>query len=105
MSSPTTKSEISSLVSLITEAAHNIESYYSANGENAPSLDDSKPHPLDNIPYPLDIRNAVQTIEGACLQLCATVARPGHTVLNVRCSHSSMISSTFTRILLSGSWA
>lgn len=104
MSSPA-KSEISSLVSLITEAAHNIESYYRANGENTPSLDDSRPHPLDNVPYPPDIRNAVQTIEGACLQLCATVAHPGHTILNVCRPHSPMIHRTFTCLLASGSWA
>lgn len=83
MTTPT-KTEISGLVSLITEAARTVESYYQSNGENVPSIDNTEPHPLDNTPYPPDVRLAVQTIEGACLQLCASVARPGHTILNVR---------------------
>ncbi len=82
MSTPV-KSEISSLASLITDAVRSIESYYQANNERAPSLDDSKPHPLDGVPYPLDIRHAIQTIEGACSQLCSTIVRPSHTILNV----------------------
>ena len=81
--STTTKSEIPGLISLITNATRTIESYYEANGEIVPSVDNSEPHPLDDVPYPPDIRFAVQTIEGACLQLCASVARPGHTMLNV----------------------
>lgn len=84
MGSPA-KSEIFSLISLITDAASSIEYYYQANGESIPSLDNSQSHPVDNTPYPADIRRAIQTIEGACLQLCATVAPPSHTILNVCC--------------------
>ncbi|KAG6919697.1 hypothetical protein DXG01_002643 [Tephrocybe rancida] len=47
-----------------------------------PSLDDLNPHPFDTAVYSLELRNAVQILEGACAQLCATVARPSHTMLN-----------------------
>ena len=36
----------------------------------------------------MELRLAIQTIEGACAQLMATVARPSHTVFNVR-THAS----------------
>ncbi len=102
MSTPTT--EISSLISLITDAARSIESYYKANGEKVPSLDDAQPHPLDDVPYPSNIRNDVQILEGACLQLCATVSRPGHTMLNVsyrfsKLSHCTSLNDFFLAIL------
>ncbi|KXN85135.1 L-sorbose 1-dehydrogenase [Leucoagaricus sp. SymC.cos] len=48
-----------------------------------PSLDDTEPHPLDTEFYPSDVRQAAQILEGACAQLCATLLRPNHTILNV----------------------
>ncbi|KAJ3560868.1 hypothetical protein NP233_g10552 [Leucocoprinus birnbaumii] len=76
--------DISSLLSLITSAATSIESYYKSNPTKpyVPSLDDTEPHPLDAQVYPLDVRKAVQNLEGACAQLTATLVRPDKTVLN-----------------------
>lgn len=96
MSTP--PSEISSLVSLIADAASSIESYYKANSGTVPSLDDAEPHPLDNVPHPSEIRQAVQILEGACLQLSTTLSRPGHTMLNVRRGSSKLPSCRFTRV-------
>ncbi|KAF5364060.1 hypothetical protein D9756_000985 [Leucocoprinus leucothites] len=78
------QANISGLVSLIAGAAGKIESYYTANPAKpyVPPLSDTEPHPLDSKIYPLDVRKAVQTLEGACAQLCATLVRPNHTVLN-----------------------
>ncbi|KXN82185.1 Sterigmatocystin 8-O-methyltransferase [Leucoagaricus sp. SymC.cos] len=78
-------SVISSLIAIITTAATSIETYLKSNSEHAyvPSLDNTEPHPLDDAIYPLDIKHAVQCLEGACLQLCATLLRPSHTILNV----------------------
>ena len=80
-----TPASISNLVSLIAGAASSLESYYAAHPTepHVPSLDDTEPHPLDNELYPSDVRQAAQTLEGACAQLCATLLRPNHTVLNV----------------------
>ncbi|KAF5363265.1 hypothetical protein D9756_001091 [Leucocoprinus leucothites] len=79
-----TAASISCLVSLISNAASSLETYYTANSTRpyVPSLDDTEPHPLDNEIYPLDVRQAAQTLEGACAQLCATLVRPNHTILN-----------------------
>ena len=76
--------EISALVTLITNASKTVEQYYAKSAiPVVPSLDDAGYHPLDNEIYDADLRNAIQTIEGACLQLSATVARPNHTIVNV----------------------
>ncbi|KAK0476358.1 S-adenosyl-L-methionine-dependent methyltransferase [Armillaria novae-zelandiae] len=50
---------------------------------DVPSLDDTTPHPLDSQVLSIEMREAIQTIEGACAQLCALVARPNRTVLNI----------------------
>jgi len=80
-----TPASISSLVSLIAGAASSLESYYSAHltKPHVPSLDDTEPHPLDNEVYPPDVRQAAQILEGACAQLCTTLLRPNHIMLNV----------------------
>ncbi len=46
-------------------------------------LDDTAPHPLDDQVSSTEMREAIQTIEGACAQLCALVARPNRTMLSV----------------------
>ncbi|KAF9458941.1 S-adenosyl-L-methionine-dependent methyltransferase [Collybia nuda] len=75
--------QISALVSLIANAAKVIEAQYATSCKPVvPSLDDTTPHPFDSDVSPLALKTAIQTLEGACAQLCATVARPGDTILN-----------------------
>ncbi|KAJ7048491.1 S-adenosyl-L-methionine-dependent methyltransferase [Mycena amicta] len=73
---------ISSLLSLIIDAARTLESGYLQGQGYVPSLDDTGPHPLDAKLSTPEVKEAVQVLEGACAQLCATLARPNHTVLN-----------------------
>ncbi|KAJ3571814.1 hypothetical protein NP233_g3494 [Leucocoprinus birnbaumii] len=91
--------DIASLISLIASAASSLESYYTANAEKpyVPSLDDTEPHPLDSTIYPLDMKQAAQVLEGACAQLCATLVRPNHTVLN---KHLNIYQSAFLGVAL-----
>jgi len=76
---------VPALVSLIVNAAKTIEAEYAKSSQpSIPSLDDLLPHPLDT-EIPSDgLKQATRILEGACAQLCATVARPGHTIVNVR---------------------
>ncbi|RDB18706.1 3-O-methyltransferase 2 [Hypsizygus marmoreus] len=75
--------QVSALVALITNAAKTVEAHYAKSSKPyVPSLDDLTPHPLDSEISSPELREAIQTLEGACAQLCATVARPNHTVLN-----------------------
>jgi len=96
--------QISALVALITDATKIVEQHY-ANSATlvVPSLDDTEPHPLDNEIYDKDLRNAIQIIEGACLQLSATVARPNHTLVNVSYKLCNTHHS-FSKCTFSDSW-
>jgi hypothetical protein len=76
--------QLSALVTLITDATKIVEAHFAKTSmPYVPSLDDTEPHPLDIMSDSMELRIAIQTIEGACAQLSATVARPAHTVLNV----------------------
>ncbi|KAK0443670.1 S-adenosyl-L-methionine-dependent methyltransferase [Desarmillaria tabescens] len=76
-------SQLSQLVSLIANATKFVEDTFAKTTEpNIPSLDDTAPHPLDDQVSSMEMKEAIQTIEGACAQLCALVARPNHTMLN-----------------------
>ena len=75
---------ISALVALVVSAARSIEAEYAKSSTpSVPSLDDLTPHPMDSQISSAALRQATQTLEGACTQLCATVARPQHTIVNV----------------------
>jgi hypothetical protein len=86
--------QISALVALITDASKIVEQHYAKSPiPVVPSLDDTESHPLDNELYENDLRNAIQIIEGACLQLTATVAKPDHTLTNVSYNSLQYLSS------------
>lgn len=77
--------QLSTLVRLIADATKIVEAHYSTTAKPyVPSLEDLEPHPFDHeVVLGQELRNAIQTIEGACAQLSATVARPSHTIVNV----------------------
>ncbi|KAF7349310.1 3-O-methyltransferase 2 [Mycena sanguinolenta] len=74
--------QISSLLTLINESARTLQAAYINGSGYVPSLDDTGSHPLDGKLSAPELKEAVQVLEGACAQLCATLARPNHTVLN-----------------------
>ena len=77
---------VPALISFIVNAAKTIEAEYAKSSQpSIPSLDDLSPHPLDTEISSAGLREATRILEGACAQLCATVARPGHTMVNVSC--------------------
>ena len=79
------KADIQALVALISNAAKVVEEHYARTTKPwIPDLGDLEEHPLDAGPSDNELRNAIQIIEGASAQLSATVARPSHTVCNVR---------------------
>ena len=78
--------QISALAKLISDASKVVEAHFAKSSKPyVPSLDDTEPHPMDKQLAGKELRTAVQTIEGACAQLSATVARPSHTIINVPC--------------------
>jgi hypothetical protein len=77
--------QITALAKLISDASKVVEANFAKSSKPyVPSLDDTEPHPIDKQLAGKELRTAIQTIEGACAQLSATVARPSHTIINVR---------------------
>ena len=77
--------QISALAKLISDASKIVEAHFAKSSKpHVPSLDDTEPHPIDIQLAGKELQTAVQTIEGACAQPSATVARPSHTITNVR---------------------
>jgi hypothetical protein len=70
-----------SLLELILSSAQEAMAIYKSTGNGVPSLD--AVHPLDSSLNVLALKKAIRTLEGACEQLCSTLAPPGHTILNV----------------------
>ncbi len=83
-----TENMLPALVSLIAGAVDVVQNAFTQTCRpEVPSLDDTAHHPLDSPEsYSMEMMEAVQTIEGACAQLCALIARPNHTMLNVSLS-------------------
>jgi len=83
MSSGSQNGQVNALLALITEAVATVQNEFSQSSKPyVPSLNDTEPHPLDTQFSSQSLIKAVRTIQGACAQLCTTVARPNHTLLN-----------------------
>ncbi|KAJ7487793.1 S-adenosyl-L-methionine-dependent methyltransferase [Mycena latifolia] len=74
--------KISSLLALVNEAARALEVDYTKRDGYVPCLDETEQHHLDGHISSPEMKEAVQILEGACAQLCATLARPNSTMVN-----------------------
>jgi hypothetical protein len=70
---------------LINSAAQEAIAEYERAGGDVPSIDSTEPHPLDNDNAidNITLKSAIRTLEGACAQLCTTLAPPSHTAINL----------------------
>lgn len=66
--------KIDTLLGLISSAAHEAVADYEKRGYDVPSLDSPNPHPTDANPTTLALKKAIRVLEGACEQLCTTLA-------------------------------
>jgi len=81
----TNKAKLEALLKLINSAAQEAIAEYEKAGGDVPSIDSTESHPLDNDDAidNVALKNAIRTLEGACAQLCTTLAPPSHTVINL----------------------
>ncbi|KAK7037593.1 hypothetical protein VNI00_011085 [Paramarasmius palmivorus] len=73
---------VQALLRLINDSAEAAVAEYEAYGHDVPGLDSTKVHPLDSAEDAVKLRKAIRVLEGACEQLCATLAPPAHTIIN-----------------------
>ena len=81
----TNKAKLEALLKLINSAAQEAIAEYEKAGCDVPSIDSTEPHPLDNDDAidNIALKSAIRTLEGACAQLCTTLAPPSHTAISV----------------------
>ncbi|KAF8551977.1 S-adenosyl-L-methionine-dependent methyltransferase [Imleria badia] len=79
----TNKAKLEALLKLVNSAAQEAITEYEKAGGDVPSIDSTEPHPLDNATDQVALKSAVRTLEGACAQLCTTLAPPSHTAINL----------------------
>lgn len=79
----TAKSQVQALLLIISQAAQDALAEYEKYGEEVPPLDSVDPHPLDEETNQVDLKKIIRKLEGACEQLCSTLAPPTHTLVNV----------------------
>jgi hypothetical protein len=81
----TNKAKLEALLKLINSVAQEAIAEYEKAGGDVPSIDSTEPHPLDDDEAidNIALKSAIRTLEGACAQLCTTLAPPSHTAINV----------------------
>ncbi|KAJ7130775.1 S-adenosyl-L-methionine-dependent methyltransferase [Mycena crocata] len=96
----TGKAQIQALLTLINDAAGRAMSEYDRAGAEVPTLESVDPHPLDGIDDTSALKRAIRLLEGACEQLCATLAPPHHTIINrtQNCEWPCLLVALETRI-------
>jgi hypothetical protein len=76
----TPRAKLDALLVLLNSAAQTAIAEYERTGE-VPSTESG--HPLDSQHPTIALRNALRILEGACDQLCTTLAPPTHTLSSV----------------------
>ncbi|KAA1465903.1 S-adenosyl-L-methionine-dependent methyltransferase [Dentipellis sp. KUC8613] len=72
----TRKSDLRALLSLINKSAEEAIAAYDKTGYDIPSLDAPSDYPADSI----ELKKAMRLLDGACTQLCSTLAPPTYTI-------------------------
>lgn len=90
------RDQVEALLAIITSAARDAVASYSSSsgggveGEEIPTFASRSAHPLDFATGSAEkskLKKSVRLLEGACEALCAVLAPPAHTIINVRISY------------------
>ncbi|KIK82024.1 hypothetical protein PAXRUDRAFT_832449 [Paxillus rubicundulus Ve08.2h10] len=77
------RAKLESLLTLVNSAAQEAIAMYEKDGGYVPSIDSTKFHPLDEAIDQVSLKKSIRVLEGACAQLCTTLAPPVHTLNNL----------------------
>lgn len=76
------EAQLEALLEIINSSALQAISEYKKHGNAVPTIHSTEFHPLDFATDTVALKKAVRLLEGACQQLCASLAPPQHTVIN-----------------------
>lgn len=77
------KAEVQALLSLINKATQDALAAYESSAQDVPSLSSTNEQSLLALSENLPLKKAVRLLQGACDQLCATLAPPAQTMIDV----------------------
>ena len=77
------EAQLETLLEIINTSARQAIAEYKKGGNDVPTINSTEFHPLDTSTETVTLRKAVRLLEGACQQLCASLAPPQRTVVNV----------------------
>jgi len=76
------EAQLEALLEIINSSARQAIAEYRKGCNNVPTISSAELHPLDSSIDNVVLRKAIRLLEGACQQLCASLAPPQRTVLN-----------------------
>lgn len=76
------EAQLEALLEIINSSARLAIAEYKNHGNSVPTIHSTEFHPLDFATDTVALKKAIRLLEGACQQLCASLAPPQHTVIN-----------------------
>ncbi|KAF9218493.1 S-adenosyl-L-methionine-dependent methyltransferase [Gyrodon lividus] len=76
------EAQLEALLEVINASARQAIAEYKKGGSDVPTIHSKTFHPMDFATDTVSLKKAVRLLEGACQQLCASLAPPQHTVIN-----------------------
>lgn len=76
------EAQLEALLEIINSSARLAIAEYKNHGNSVPTIHSTEFHPLDLATDTVALKKAIRLLEGACQQLCASLAPPQHTVIN-----------------------
>lgn len=77
------EAQLEALLEIINSSARQAIAEYKKGGNEVPTIHSKDNHPIDFANDSLALKKAVRLLEGASQQLCASLAPPQHTLMNV----------------------
>ncbi|KAF9235020.1 S-adenosyl-L-methionine-dependent methyltransferase [Melanogaster broomeanus] len=81
------EAQLEALLEIINTSARQAIAEYKKGGNDVPTIHSKTFHPIDFATDTVALKRAVRLLEGACQQLCASLAPPQHTVINITQSY------------------
>ncbi|KAF9236987.1 O-methyltransferase-domain-containing protein [Melanogaster broomeanus] len=81
------EAQLEALLEIINSSARQAIAEYKKGGNGVPTIHSKTFHSVDFATDTLALKKAVRLLEGACQQLCASLAPPQHTVINIAQSY------------------
>ncbi|KAF9236989.1 O-methyltransferase-domain-containing protein [Melanogaster broomeanus] len=81
------EAQLEALLEIINSSARQAIAEYKKGGNDVPTIHSKTFHPVDFATDTVALKKSVRLLEGACQQLCASLAPPQHTVINIAQSY------------------